>query len=98
MRSPSGSAGITLIELMVALAIAGIVFALGVPTLGAWLAEQQLQDRADALLHALDLARGEAIRRGDRVDVCPGGGGCNAGAMPWEGGWVVVPDPARALS
>ena len=96
MRSPRGLAGMTLIEVMMALAIAGIIFALGVPTLGGWLAEQQLQDRADALLHALDLARSEAIRRGDRVDVCPGEGACDAGAMPWEGGWVVVPDNARA--
>jgi type IV fimbrial biogenesis protein FimT len=86
----------TLVEAMMALAITGIMFALGAPTLGAWLAEQQLQDRADALVHALDLARGEAIRRGDRVDVCPGGGGCDAGVMPWEGGWVVVPHDARA--
>jgi len=96
MRFPSGLGGTTLLELMAALAIAGIVFALGVPTLGAWLTEQQLQDRADALLHALDLARSEAIRRGDRVDLCPGDGGCDAGAMPWEGGWAVVPDNARS--
>lgn len=80
---------------MTALAIAGIVAALGVPGLGAWLADQQLQDRADALLHALDLARSEAIKRGDRVDVCPGDGECAAGAMPWETGWIVVPDAAR---
>jgi type IV fimbrial biogenesis protein FimT len=96
MRFPSGQRGITLVELMTALAIAGIVLALGVPTLGAWLGEQQLHDRADALVHALDLARSEAIRRGNRVDVCPGSGHCEAGAMAWEGGWVVVPDDARA--
>lgn len=96
MRSSTGFRGVTLLELMTALAITGIVFALGVPGLGAWLAEQQLQDRADALLHALDLARSEAIKRGDRVDVCPGDGACAAGAMPWEGGWIVVPDAARA--
>ena len=35
------------------------------------MAEQQLQDRADALLHTLDLARSEAVKRGNRVDVCP---------------------------
>jgi len=88
----------TLVELMIALAIAGIVCALGAPTLGAWLAEHQLQDRADALVHALDLARSEAIRRGNRVDVCPGDGACEAGAMAWEGGWVVVPDDTRATA
>jgi len=98
MRFPSGPRGMTLVELMIALAIAGIVCALGAPTLGAWLAEHQLQDRADALVHALDLARSEAIRRGNRVDVCPGDGACTAGALPWEGGWAVVADARRDTS
>jgi type IV fimbrial biogenesis protein FimT len=95
MRPSLRFRGVTLLELMTALAIAGIVAALGVPGLGAWLADQQVQDRADALLHALDLARSEAIKRGERVDVCPGDGHCSAGAMPWEGGWIVVPDAVR---
>jgi type IV fimbrial biogenesis protein FimT len=95
MRASTHIRGVTLLELMTALAIMGIVTALGVPGLGAWLAEQQLQDRADALLHTLDLARSEAIKRGDRVDVCPGEGGCVGGAMAWESGWIVVPDAAR---
>jgi type IV fimbrial biogenesis protein FimT len=85
----------TLLELMIALAIAGIVGALAVPAFGTWLAAQAVQGRAEALLYALELARSEAIRRGDRVDVCPGDGGCDAGALPWEGGWVVVPDISR---
>ena len=88
----------TLLELMIALAIAGIVGALAVPAFGTWLAGQQVQGRAEALLYALDLARSEAIKRGDRVDVCPGDGGCDAGALAWEGGWVVVPDARRDAS
>ncbi|HEX6138495.1 MAG TPA: GspH/FimT family pseudopilin [Casimicrobiaceae bacterium] len=95
MRSAPDTRGFTLVELMLALAIAGIVLAVGVPGLGAWLAEQELQDRADALRHALDFARSEAIKRGGRVDLCPGSGSCSGGAVPWEGGWVVVADSAR---
>jgi type IV fimbrial biogenesis protein FimT len=88
----------TLLELMIALALAGIVGALAVPAFGTWLAAQQVQGRAEALLYALDLARSEAIRRGDRVDVCPGDGACTAGALPWEGGWAVVADARRDTS
>lgn len=95
MRSAPDTRGFTLLELMLALAIAGIVLALGIPGLGAWLAEQELQDRADALLHALDFARSEAIKRGGRVDLCPGTGACLGGATPWESGWIVVADTAR---
>jgi type IV fimbrial biogenesis protein FimT len=95
MQRMTGIRGFTLLELMVALAIAGILCAVGVPGLGMWMAEQQVQDRAEALLHALDHARSEAIKRGDRVDVCPGNGNCAAGAMPWEGGWMLVPDADR---
>lgn len=85
------AAGLTLLELLVALAISGILLFTGVPGLGAWHLEQQLGDRADALLHALDFARSEAIKRGGRVDVCPGTTGCAGTPMPWEGGWTIVP-------
>ena len=96
MRRVPVSCGFTLPELMTALAIAGIVFTLGVPGLGAWMTEQALQDRADALLHALDLARSEAIKRGARVDVCPGTTACAGGVLPWEGGWAIIADADRA--
>jgi type IV fimbrial biogenesis protein FimT len=98
MRFAPGPRGFTLLELMAALAIAGVVFALGVPGLGAWMTEQALQERADALLHALDLARSEAIKRGARVDLCPGATACSGGALPWEGGWAIVADADRGGS
>ncbi|HET9749537.1 MAG TPA: GspH/FimT family pseudopilin [Casimicrobiaceae bacterium] len=91
--------GFTLLELMVGLAITAILFAVGVPGLGGYLAEQRVHDRADALLRTLQVARSEAIKRGERVDVCPGpGGSCAAVATPWEGGWRVVADATRSAS
>jgi len=98
MRPARQPSGVTLLELMIGLAIAGIVCALGVPAFGAWFAGQQVQDRAEALFHALDLARSEAVKRGERVDVCPMTGVCSGGALPWEGGWIVVPDADRDAS
>ena len=95
MRMGCSFEGFTLLESMIALAIAGILFATAVPGLGAWLAEQTVQDRADALRNALDRARSEAIRRGTRVDVCPGALRCSGGALPWEGGWTILPDDER---
>lgn len=93
----SSGAGFTLLELLIALAIAAIVAAVGVPGLGAYVAEQRLHSRADALLRSLERARSEAIRRAARVDVCPANAACAGGALPWEGGWAIVPDAARTL-
>jgi type IV fimbrial biogenesis protein FimT len=95
MRRMSPAAGFTLLELLIALAIAAIVAAVGVPTLGAYISEQRLQSRADALLRSLERARSEAIRRGARVDLCPGEAACAGGALPWEAGWTIVADSAR---
>ena len=92
---PASIRGFTLVELMVALALAAVLTATGVHGLGAWLTEQQLRDRAEALRHALLLARTEAIKRGARVDVCPATGACEGGPLPWEEGWIVVADAAR---
>jgi type IV fimbrial biogenesis protein FimT len=91
----SPAAGFTLLELLIALAIAAVVAAIGVPTLGAYVAEQRLQSRADALLRSLERARSEAVRRGTRVDLCPGTAACAGGALPWEGGWTIFADGAR---
>lgn len=98
MQPHARPGGFTLLELVIALAIAALAVALIVPGLGAWMADQQLQDRADALLHHLELARSEAIKRGSRVDLCPGDGVCAGGAMPWEDGWSVVADVARGTT
>ncbi len=81
----------TLLELLVAVAIASALLAVGLPSFGNFLAEQQLQDRADTLVHTLDRARSEAIKRGARVNVCPDTGeSCPGFAAPWESGWSTV--------
>jgi type IV fimbrial biogenesis protein FimT len=83
--------GLTLLELLVALTIAGMLLLVGIPGWANWMAEQQLQDRADALVHALERARSEAVKRGARVNVCPDSGGvCPGIAAPWEAGWAIT--------
>jgi type IV fimbrial biogenesis protein FimT len=84
--------GLTLVELLVALSIGAILLLLAAPGWGAWMAEQQLQDRADALLHTLDRARSEAVGRGRRIIVCPlASGDCPGTAAAWEDGWTTIP-------
>jgi type IV fimbrial biogenesis protein FimT len=84
-------AGVTLLELLVALAIAAILLFTAIPGWGSWMAEQALKDRAESLLATLERARSEAVRRGSRVFVCPQAGGeCPASPAAWEGGWAIV--------
>jgi len=91
---PNRATGVTLLELLIALVIAGIVLSFNLPDWGRWMAEQALHDRADALLHTLDRARSEAVKRGGRVAVCPtAGGACPGMPAPWEGGWTIVAAP-----
>ena len=90
---PRRESGITLIELLVALAIVGVVLSSSLPNWGEFLAERRQRALADALMQTLTLARSEAIKRGTRVGVCPAAGeGCSAGSAGWETGWIVFAD------
>ncbi|MFJ9452561.1 GspH/FimT family pseudopilin [Herbaspirillum sp. NPDC101397] len=84
-------AGFTLPELLIVLAIVGVLLAAGMPGLRSYTQSQQLAGAANAFLGALNLSRSEAIRRGGRVDLAPRDG------VNWENGWVVfVNKPADA--
>ncbi|CCI29216.1 pilus assembly FimT family protein [Microcystis aeruginosa] len=56
--------GFTLLEILVALAIAGILAALTGPNLSAWLNRNEVQQATDAIQLALEDAQRQAIRRG----------------------------------
>jgi type IV fimbrial biogenesis protein FimT len=60
-RAPQG--GATLIEIVVALAILGILMAVVGPSAGVWLQNSQLRNAADAVLSGVQTARLEALKR-----------------------------------
>jgi type IV fimbrial biogenesis protein FimT len=66
------SAGLTLIELMVAIVVGAVVLAVAVPNLQAFIARSRVSTASTDLVNALYLARGEAIKRGAHVMVGPG--------------------------
>jgi type IV fimbrial biogenesis protein FimT len=63
--------GFTLVELLIGLAIAGMLMALATPHWRSLIAAAELRERALALVGAMSVARSEAIKRGTRVDLCP---------------------------
>lgn len=84
--------GFTLIELLVVVSISAILMAVAVPMFQNSIANMRATDAANSLVASIDLARAEAIRRGEQVFVCRAAStaptGC-AAAGDWGDGWVL---------
>lgn len=59
--------GFSLIELMVAIALVGLLLTLGLPSLSAWLQSNQIRNAAESVQTGLQLAKSEAVRRNTAV-------------------------------
>lgn len=94
-------AGFTLIELVATVSIAALVLILGLPSFQDMIRANRMAAHSNRFLGALNLARSEAIKRGQMVFLCKAdteaaqpacdsapcsGGGC------WEKGWLVLAD------
>jgi type IV fimbrial biogenesis protein FimT len=57
----------TLIEIMITLAIMGILLMIGMPSFNTWLANTQVRTGAEGLTNGLQLARAEGVRRNANI-------------------------------
>ncbi|MCK7598781.1 GspH/FimT family pseudopilin [Microbulbifer sp. CAU 1566] len=85
--------GLTLIELMVTIAVLAIVVAIAIPSFNTLIANSRALSTGEELISALNYARAESIKRGDRVTLCgtTNGTACNG---TWANDWIVVADDA----
>ncbi|MEW6445764.1 MAG: GspH/FimT family pseudopilin [Pseudomonadota bacterium] len=92
----SRQSGFTVIELMVTIAVAGIILALAVPSFQSSIASNRLVAATNQMVSALNQAKSEALRRNARAVLCKddGSGQCSTASGPWSNGWIVFVDVA----
>jgi type IV fimbrial biogenesis protein FimT len=88
--------GFSLLELLLAIAVAAIILTLGVPSFGALKARSAQRVELDALFHAVHHARKASIMRKQVVSLCPSRDGttCSPG-RDWSGGFLVFANSDR---
>lgn len=91
LRNRSG--GLTLVELVVTLAVAVILALIAAPLFTSITANNAMSSATNLLSGHMQLARSEAVKRGNAVTICPSGDGVScAGTNQWAVGWLVFED------
>ena len=96
--------GFTLLELMVTVAVAALLLAIGVPTFQSMVRNNRIAAHTNDFMSSLNLARSEANKRGRRVVLCKSdktdniaactaaNNCCTTSTGNWEQGWIVFVD------
>ncbi len=91
--------GVTLVELMTAIAILAILSTLAIPSFQSLFASIRLSSATSELTASFSRARAESIRLGTRVTVCRSNAAntqcSNAVGGGWESGWLILQDVVR---
>jgi type IV fimbrial biogenesis protein FimT len=93
----SRTRGFTLIELMTAIVVLGVLLGIGVPSFTSAMRNNQIAAQSASLVQALNLARSESVKRGVRVSVCAAASLAQANDNcstigSWSNGWIAFSD------
>ncbi len=95
-KSTEKSAGFTLIELVVTLAVAGILLAVAAPSFREMIQRNRLTTSVNELAGSINTARSEAVKRGARVVVCKSTNGSDCVTSgTWGLGWIIFVDSSN---
>jgi len=90
-------AGVTLLELLTALAVIAVLMAIAVPSFRSLTEANRVASEINALTNDLQIARATAIKEGLPVSICVSSNGtsCAAANTSWQSGWIVFADPSN---
>lgn len=87
------AAGFTLIEFMIAAAVAAIMLAAALPSYRSTILNNRMTGETNRLVADIQLARSEAMKRGAAVIICPSTNAATASPScssdAWTSGWLV---------
>lgn len=83
--------GVTLMELMVAIAIVGITLSLALPSFNNSMQRNRIVSTANEMVGAMSLARAEAIRNNRTATLCASDDQVTCSGT-WEDGWIALVD------
>lgn len=87
--------GFSLIELLVVLALIGIMLAIAVPSFTSFISNYRATSAVNEVLQGITMARAEALKRGRRVTMFPNLADANrtpSVAGSWDNGWTIFVD------
>jgi type IV fimbrial biogenesis protein FimT len=93
-QSRRHSAGFTILELMITVAVLSILLGIAVPNFTNFIRNNRIATQTNNLIGALNYARAETALRGRPVSICAANAdrtGC-LGQNDWRNGWVIFTD------
>lgn len=85
--------GFTLIELMIAVGLTGLLLSMAVPALDIFVSNARQTGAINDFVSSIHQARSTAVTTNSRVTICPSSGGTNCEVTGWNSGWIVFGDP-----
>jgi type IV fimbrial biogenesis protein FimT len=85
--------GLTLIELMIGVGLAGLLLSMAVPALDLFVLNARQTAAINELVSSMHVARSTAVTTNARVTLCASASGDACDGATWNDGWIVFRDP-----